>query len=1042
MYKNRNIYSYKYLFAFIIISLLLNVSLAEMFAQESGYKSSKNIVQDLYGIPIADVDIVIVGTNKSTKTSEDGTFVLDLNKDDLLRFSHSDFLLCESKISEKDIKKGLLIRLQDKLVKSSAVVPEPYGKTINSDSYLGSASTVYSDEINSMLGTTIIPSLQARVTGLNVIQVRGTRQHFTSANYSGSIGGNVPVFGRGLYSDNSEYLISSRGVVPVVIVDGIQREFYAIDPDVIESISLQKDALSSMFLGMQSSSGALIITTKQPTKGALQVSLTSRVGVNSPVKMPKPLDSYQYAYLLNEALENDGKLPYYSNDDFSKFRDQSSPFTHPNINWYDQLLDPNSISQYYNLNVSGGNDVARYFVGVGYTSEDGIFKTSSNNSYNTNLSYQRYMITSKVNVNVTKDFSANILLMGRIEDGSQPGGNGTGYTELLSTIYSTPNSAYPIKNPNDSWGGNNSFTNNLMSQTVNSGYIIDNARDVLGTINLNYDFNRFIKGLSVSALGTVTTQTRSYTNRTKRSPVYSYKNDEYGNPVYTMYSTPSSQLNKFYPVGAFQSMYGQFAVNYDRIIKNHSVNVNVKADTRTVINNYDLPEIPSNVILGLSYDFANKYFIQASLAESYYNRYAPGKRWGTFSAVGLGWDASKEEFLQNIDYLDKFKIRAVYGNTGNGISNSGYYLWSQTYSYNGAAWYSLGTSQSSGNYTTENYPLANPNITWEKANKINAGFDVSMLNNRVQLTFDYYNDSYYDLLQIRGKSIELMGSQYPPENIGKTRRSGTELTVMYQDKVGKLNYYLSGNWSVEYSKILFMDEQSMPHDYLYRTGKPVGAFFGLLADGFLTADDIANGYPVMTGFNDIIPGDIKYVDKNNDGVIDEFDATVIGGDKPISFFGIDLGMEYQGVEFSMLWQGVYNRDIYLEDRNFTEGFMNKNQHFGQAYEHLLNRWTPENADYATYPRLSAGGNNYNHGNGWGSSFWVKSGNFLRLKYINIAYTLPQSISKNYFGNTRIKFFVTGQNMFTMSAYSLQDPEVEFTNYPLMKNINFGFNVKF
>ena len=198
----------------------------------------------------------------------------------------------------------------------------------------------------------------------------------------------------------------------------------------------------------------------------------------------------------------------------------------------------------------------------------------------------------------------------------------------------------------------------------------------------------------------------------------------------------------------------------------------------------------------------------------------------------------------------------------------------------------------------------------------------------------------------------------------------------------------------------------------------------------------------MQGFDNIQPGDVKYVDKNEDGVIDEYDVSVIGGDKPLSFFGIDMGFEFKGIEFSMLWQGVYNRDIYLGNREFTEGFFQINQHYGQAYRHLLNRWTPENSSTATFPRLSVGGNNYNYGNYWGSSLWKKSGNFIRLKNLYIAYNIPESISRNLIDGFRVKFFIGAQNLLTFSAIDLVDPEVSFTNYPLQKTVNFGVNINF
>ncbi|MFA5649577.1 MAG: SusC/RagA family TonB-linked outer membrane protein [Proteiniphilum sp.] len=1036
-----NKFSYKSLF--LSIWLVIIIIPTNITAQTSitGAKIT-NQVLDTYGSPIDGVEIGIKGSGLTSTTNTDGVFELAYTPGDILTYTHDRFLYHEAKVSRIDIGSGVKIHLQEKPVNTPGYITGPYGEKNDRDSYVGSESTVYTSQLTKSMGTTIIPGITGRIAGLNVIQGRGTRLHNTSANASDGIIGSVPLFGRRDESDNSEFFMSARGQAPIVIVDGIRRDFYSIDPDAIESISLQKDALSSMFLGMQSSRGALIITTKDPVENALHVSFTSRVGINSPVKMPKPLNAHQYAWLLNEALQNDGKLPIYSYDDFSKFKDGSSPYLHPNVNWYDELLNKNSVSQYYNLNVSGGNNVARYFVSLGYTGQGGLFKTSPDNSYNTNLDYQRYLITSKVDVNITDDFTANITLIGRIEDGNQPGGNGDGYSSLLHTIFTTPNTAYPIRNPNGSWGGNISFTNNLMSQTFNSGYIKDSSRDILGSINLDYDFSKIVQGLSVSTIGSITTQSRSAVFRTKRDPVYAYTISQSGNPSYAMYGTPSSQINNFRSVGNYQDMYFQLAVNYKRQFGLHDIGGRLMGDTRTILNNYDLPEVPSNIIGDLSYRFDNKYFAQAALAESYYNRYAPGKRWGTFYSIGLGWDVSKESFMESWDNISRLKLRGVYGLTGNGITNSAYYIYRQTYSYHGTAWYPMGTSQSPGNFTTENQPLANPNITWEKARKVNIGVDLSLFNDKIEFTSDFYVDNYFDLLQSRGKSIELMGAAYPAENIGKSRLQGVELSLAYQNNFKRLNYYISGNWNIQYSKVLFMDEQEHPHDYLYRTGKPVGAHFGLTADGFLTAKDIANGYPVMQGFDNIQPGDVKYIDKNKDGVIDEFDVSMIGGDKPLSFFGIDIGLQYKGFEFSMLWQGVYNRDIYLGDRNFTEGFLQINQHYGQAFEHMQNRWTPENASNATLPRLSAGGNDYNYGNHWSSSLWMKSGNFIRLKNMYIAYNLPETISRNYLSGLRVKFFMGTQNLFTFSAIDLVDPEVGFTSYPLQKNINFGVNVKF
>lgn len=1028
----------RFYFMLLAMCMLLGMLSPNMSAQGMSNADITGKVVDQYGNPVSDVTVTMKNSNFKAVTGVDGIFKFQLKKGDILCLSHPGFIHKEIKVNKlKNTERVFKVTLDEHFIKDKEVISGPYeGKDKNH--FLGSASTIYTDKLSSMMGTTILPALEGRLSGLNITQYRGARVHQTSANSTSDIVGNVPVFGEGFYSDNTEFNVGSRGIAPVVVIDGIQRELYSIDPEAIESVSIQKDALSSMFLGMRSSRGALVITTKEPIKQGFQLSFTGRFGVQSALKTPNPLSAHQYAYLLNEALQNDGKEPFYTYDDFNKFRTQSNPYTHPNVNWFDEILNKTSTTQSYNLNVTGGNKFAQYFVSVGYMGENGLFSNpTESDAHDTNLSYSRYMISSKVNINITDDFTAKVTLLGRVEDGNQPGAK---YSNLLNAIYTTPNNAYPIKNPNGTWGGNVTFDNNLMSQAINSGYIMDTARDMVGGINLKYDFNKLVKGLSARLVGNVSIQNRSYTERSKRAPVHSYGFDKEGKEIYTQYGSSNSQINRFYSVTSYQQMYGQFAVDYNRRFGVHGVKATLMGDTRHTLANYDLPQLPSNIIADVAYDYAEKYFVQAALSESYYNRYAPGKRWGTFYAFGLGWDISKEDFMENADWLNQLKLRGVFGKTGNGIDNSGYYMYRQTFSHIGTAGYPLGTEMSAmGNVTMENTPLANPFLTWEKAYKLNVGVDLAMFNNRLKFTADYYNDKYFDLLQNRGKSIELIGQYYPMENIGKVRRFGGDLSITYQDRVNDFSYYVSANWSCEQSKLLYMDEQEVPEEYLRQTGRPAGAIYGLVADGFFTTREEIEKSPVIEGFENIQPGDIKYKDLNNDKVINEFDRTVIGGDKPYSYFGIDLGFKWRGLDFSMFWQGAYNRDLYLQDWTLLEGFQANGRYYGQAYENMLGRWTPETAESATFPRLTAGGNEYNRGNGWNSSFWLRSGNFIRLKDISLGYNLPDSFCNNYLGGLRLKIFVNGQNLFTKSACDLVDPEVGFTSYPLQRCISTGIN---
>lgn len=909
---------------------------------------------------------------------------------------------------------------------------------------LGASSTVYTNDLIKYQSATILTGLQGRLKGLNVSPFRGMQLLRTDANTKSDIVGAIPNVGGGIYGDNSEFLISARGQSPVAIVDGVERDLYSIDPEAIESVTIQKDALSNMFLGMRSSRGALIITTKNPdAKGGFHLSLTGKFGISSALKSgPNPLSAYQYAYLLNEALLNDGKSPLYTYDDFEAYRNGTSPYLHPDVNWKDAIMNNSTTSQAYNLNVTGGGRVAQYFVSLGYYSENGLFKTSDANSYNTNFKYNRYLITSKVNINVTDEFKVSMSLMGRIEEGNQPGGiSGTGYSDLLSNVWQTPNNAYPVLNPNGTYGGNASYTQNLYAQTTGSGYISSNTRDVVGTINLKYDFDKLVRGLSVGATGNISSQVRNAIVRTKQAQVFQYSITQQGNEAYDKYGDVSSQTNSYRSVSTYQYMYGKMYVDWERQFGMHGVKASLWGDTRTILNNYDLPMILSNIGQKVEYNYDNKYFAQAAVTESYYNRYDNGRRWGTFWAVGLGWDISKEKFME-ASKIDQLKLRATYGHTGNGIDNAGYFSYLKRYNEDGGFWYSNGTSMSNGGSVSEISPLANTLLTWEKGRKVNVGLDLTLLKNRLTLSADYYNDYYYDILQSRGKSIELLGIAYPAENIGKTRYYGLETQLSWQDHIGKVNYYVSANWSMEQNKRLFMDEQYVPYDYLKMTGQPTGTIYGLVATGFLTAKDIADGYPVMNGFNNIQAGDVKYKDMNGDGEINEFDRTVIGGDKPTCYFSIDLGFEWKGLEVTALIQGAYNRDLYNSDRTLLEGFQVIGQSYGQAYTNLLNRWTPETAETATYPRLTAGGNMYNYGNNWNSSLFVQNGNYIRLKNATVSYKLPENFCRNYLGGLRVKIFVQGQNLLTWSRTRLQDPEVTFTSYPLQRTITTGINLNF
>jgi len=687
--------------------------------------------------------------------------------------------------------------------------------------------------------------------------------------------------------------------------------------------------------------------------------------------------------------------------------------------------------------VNGGGDVAQYSVSLNYTDQQGIFKTSSNNSYNTNAGLKRYLINTDVNINVTEDLTVGMQLFGRLQEGTQPG---YGTTKLLDDLLSTPNAAYPVHNINGSWGGTNNLTTNLMSSTINSGYIQDNSKDVMANVNLRYDLGDWLPGLSLNGKGNLSIQSANAIDRSKRDLVYKMVITQ-GDTSYAKYGQAVTQHNDFISVFNAQYFFGQVSLNYDRQFGRHGINALVLADRRQTIFNYDLPGKATNISGKVAYNFGGKYFIEAALNRSGYNRYIPGKQYGTFYAGGIGWDIARESFLSDgTSWLNQLKLRATYAHTGNGIDNSGYYIWRQDFSENngiGGGIYEQGTARSPASGFQEN-GLANVNISWETARKMDVGIDISMFNNQLQVTGDYYHDRYADLLQIRGKSIALSGSSYPPENIGVNLYQGGELTITYQSQINNFHYFITANGNIEQSKVLFMDEQRRDYEWNKRTGRPVGMRFGYIADGFYQSAEDAAGAAAITGYEPL-PGDIKYKDLNNDGVINQFDEAPIGSTKPRIYYGINAGVSWKGLELSALLQGVTNRTNYVSNFATEAGFQFVNFTYGQAYEQITGRWTPETATTATYPRLTADANyNYNKA---GSSFWLRNGNYFRLKNVSLTYNLPYAlVSRLKLGG--VKVFANALNLFTHAAYDFVDPEVGVGAYPIQRVLNTGVNVKF
>ncbi|WP_316745959.1 SusC/RagA family TonB-linked outer membrane protein [Pedobacter gandavensis] len=467
-----------------------------------------------------------------------------------------------------------------------------------------------------------------------------------------------------------------------------------------------------------------------------------------------------------------------------------------------------------------------------------------------------------------------------------------------------------------------------------------------------------------------------------------------------------------------------------RTFGDHHVKGLVNANIQSIYLGNNLPLSYQTLATTLDYDYKGKYLAEVVMSYSGLNRYADNKRFGFFPVAGLGWNMAKESFIaDHVKWLNTLKLRTSYGRTGN--ADPGYFVYNQ-YFADGAGYY-FGGGSGTFVYSVSELTLANANLTWEKADKFNLGLDLGLFNDKLTLTTEYYHNKYFDLLQVRGKNTSIIGNAYPSENIGTTNYSGLDFTASYRNHLNNFNYFVSGNFTANNKIIKYQDEVFRQYDWMKRTGQRSDQTFGYEADGFYqNAADIASS-PKTEGYNPV-PGDLKYKDLNGDGIINLFDQKALKNNKAIVYYGLSFGFDFKGFDFSALLQGAANRMIYLSGATQWE-FQNDGK--GQAFEHHLERWTPETAATATYPRLGIGTNPNNQAS---SSFWLRSGNYMRLKNMEVGYTIPQRLAARL-KLASIRVFANGMNLFTISDNKGIDPEVYGTGYPALRVVNAGINIK-
>jgi len=873
---------------------------------------------------------------------------------------------------------------------------------------LQATSTVYTNQLVTTPAPSFLQALPGRLSGLYTRQRSGVQD-----------------------TDDPTSVIDFRirGQNPTILIDGVPRDFTSIEPESIESITILKDALSTVTYGQRSSNNIIFVTTKRPVVSPFKLSASIQQGAERLINLPKPVSAADYAILYNEALNNDGQAPAYSATDIITYRDGSDPYGHPDNNWQNLFLNKSAPISRYNVNMQSGNETARFYVALDYQNEGGFLKTSDINTYNTNNNVDRYIIRSNVSVDLNKTLRVDLNIFGRIQSALEAGGKSS---TIFTALGATPNNAYPVFNSDGSLAGTSTYNRNISGLINNSGYLKGTSRDLSADLSVTQKLDALLAGLWIKGDVSYNNTVDQTVDRSKDFAVYN--NMPLGSTSYQQIGTNVAQRTSFAFNARRTYTYGKLNLGYDKTFGEHAIHALLFTDRQSTTLNLTLPAIYTNYASNISYNYAEKYFAEAAASYGGFNRYRPGSRFGMFYAGGLGWNIAKENFLANLTWLNTLKPRITYGRTGN--NNVGYYVYDQYYDNTGtsAVYYFGGESPVSARGYSE-LTLANPNVTWEKADKLNIGLDIALLTNRLSVTSEYFNDTYFDLMQTRGTSSQLIGQEFPLENIGRNRYTGFENSVSWNDKVGRFNYFIAGNASLLNSEVLYQDEVIRQYGYQKRTGLPVGQTFGYIAEGFYESQSEIDNSPVIVG-KTTVPGDLKYKDLNDDGVIDQFDETAIGTQKPMLYYGFTAGFSVGGFDLSFSFQGVANRDVNLTLSGPLE-FEFQNNGNGQAFQHHLNRWTPNNTANATYPRLSIGANDNNQRN---STFWMRSGDYLRLQNVDFGYTLPTAFTRK-FKVSSIRIFANGFNLHDFSTLDHTDPENNNSVYPLRRTFNAGLNIK-
>jgi TonB-linked SusC/RagA family outer membrane protein len=977
----------------------------------------KGTVTDENGEPIPGVSIRILNTNRVYASKTDGTFEFNAKSTDNVSFSYVGYQTQTIQIKDA-------VQLIVKMVPSdnqdlSEVVVLGFGQTQKKIAQTGSTASITTKELKQSPTANITNALAGRLPGLITLQRGGEPGKDASL-----------LFIRGRATINN--------ATPLVTIDGVQKDYSAItllDVNEIESVTILKDASATALYGVKGANGVIIVTTKRGVTGAPQINVSTETGLQNPINVPEFLDSYNYAKLANEAYLNDnpGGVPLYSDQVLEHYRIGDRPLIYPNVDWADQIMKT-GIQSRVNFNINGGSKQVKYFVNVGYLDQGGVYKAQKNDLYDPNANFKRYNFRSNVDIEFDKDFSIGLSLYGAIEDKRNPN-----YTDadIFWTLIQIPPNYGPVMWPNGYYSLGNDVQNPLWLLNE-SGYAQSFNSSLSGMFTLNRKLNFITEGLSLKANYSFDGYFKNSLTRWARALQAKYNNGYFEDP--SSYTYFNEELALQAPASSYsqnRDVWMDFSLNYQRRFGNHEVSGLLLANrTQRVLGN-EVPYVSQGLVGRVVYNYKYKYFAEVNGAYNGTDNFAKKNRYGLFPAFSAAYVLSEESFLKSSPVISLLKLRGSYGIVGNDQLSGR--RWPFISEYQGSAGYVFGETLSNAIGGNSEGALSNPNVTWETAVKSNIGLELNLWKDLFAIKADVFMERRKNILISRNTVpgiIGASGSRLPTVNWGKVNNSGFEIELSHRNKIGQVNYFINSNFSLAKNKIVFMDEAPTVYPWQQLTGNPIGSLYGLTSIGFFQSQEEIDNSP--TQFGKVIPGDIKYADLNNDGVINNNDEGLIANSNiPEVFYGASAGINWKNFDFSVLFQGSSNSYRQLSGVAIWEFFQG-----GKVAKLHEGRWTPENAQNATYPALhyGASANNFRP-----SSFYLDDTSYLRLKNVELGYTFKNVKLSEGKSLSSIRVYSNAINLHTWTKARLFDPE-NYNGYgavyPPTRVINFGLSVGF